>query len=100
MEPPKGWEWGDKKWVLDLGSKEWVDERMVQSVEVEIEGERWVSDLAPDDPDRSKSSKGKVGQSEDGDAKGRIGSWRRRRWVRMVRRKVVTQRAADDLGGS
>ena len=99
VEPPKGWEWGDKKWVLDLGSKEWVDERMVQSVEVEIEGERWVSDLAPEDPEKPKAGKGKVSQSEDGDGKGRLGVWRRRRWVRMVRRKVVTQRAADDLGG-
>ena len=86
--------------MLDLGSKEWVDERMVQSVEVEIEGERWVSDLAPEDPERPKTGQGKVGaQSEDGDGKGRLGVWRRRRWVRMVRRKVVTQRAADDLGG-
>ncbi|KAF2865532.1 integral peroxisomal membrane peroxin-domain-containing protein [Massariosphaeria phaeospora] len=43
--PPRGWRWTDKKWMLDLLSREWVEERCVTGVEVEIEGERWVTDL-------------------------------------------------------
>ena len=89
VQPPKGWEWGDKKWVLDLGSREWVSERMVQGVQVEIEGERWVSDLVPAEGEDPKSvRKGKVRQWEEEDGKERLGHWRRRRWIRMVRRKV------------
>ena len=90
VQAPKGWEWDDKRWVLDLHSREWVDERMQQGVEVEIEGERWVSDLVPaEGEDRKALGKGKAKQLEEGDTKGRIGEWRRRRWIRMVRRKVT-----------
>ncbi|KAL9100862.1 MAG: hypothetical protein Q9163_003806, partial [Psora crenata] len=72
VQPPKGWEWGDKKWVLDLQSREWVDDRMVQGVEVEIEGERWVSDLVPTEEDDLKAAwKGKVREWEEGDGQGR-----------------------------
>ena len=66
VQPPRGWEWDSKKWELDLGAREWVEERLVGGVEVEVEGERWVYDLD--------------------------GEWRRRRWVRMVRRRVVGER--------
>lgn len=98
VEPPNGWEWGDKKWVLDLWSKEWVDERMVQGVEVEIEGERWVGDLAnegdADDADDEKavSVKGKERKrdwEEDRGTSSMMGEWRRRRWIRTVRQKMV-----------
>ena len=71
VQPPGGWEWEGKKWELDLEAKEWVEERLVSGVEVEIEGERWVYDLE--------------------------GEWRRRRWMRMVRRKVM--REGGDGGG-
>ncbi|KAL9637870.1 MAG: hypothetical protein Q9164_001925 [Protoblastenia rupestris] len=95
VQPPGGWEWGDKKWVLDLQSREWVEERMVQGVEIEIEGERWVSDLVPAEDEGPKAGgAGRVKDWEEGDGRGRIGEWRRRRWVRMVRRKVVTNGSA------
>ncbi|EKG20405.1 Integral peroxisomal membrane peroxin [Macrophomina phaseolina MS6] len=51
VEPPKGWRWADKKWTLDLLSREWVEDRCITGVEVEIEGERWVSDIQYDDAD-------------------------------------------------
>ena len=89
--PPRGWEWGDKKWVLDLASREWVEERMVQGVEVEVEGERWVGDLAGDEDAAEPKAvgKGTTEHWEEGSGNSRMGEWRRRRWVRMVRRKVV-----------
>ncbi|KAH6690549.1 integral peroxisomal membrane peroxin-domain-containing protein [Plectosphaerella plurivora] len=43
--PPDGWEWSEKKWALDLWSREWVEERIITGVEVETEGERWVYDM-------------------------------------------------------
>ena len=92
VAPPRGWEWGDKKWVLDLASREWVESRMVQGVEVEVEGERWVADLAEDDGGDSDSmaqAKRKMRDWEEGDGSEKMGEWRRRRWVRTVRRKVV-----------
>ena len=70
---PEGWEWQSKKWRLDLDNKEWVEARMLGDVEVETEGERWVYDV-----------------EDSGDATKR-GEWRRRRWVRMVRRKVYSK---------
>ena len=93
VQPPSGWEWGDKKWVLDLQSREWVEERMVQGVEVEIEGERWVSDLVlAEEEDPKAVAKGKMKEWQEGNERGRVGEWRRRRWVRMVRRKVMGRR--------
>lgn len=69
---PEGWEWQSKKWVLDLDNKEWVEARMLGDIEVEMEGERWVYDI------------------EDGvdNLAPKRGEWRRRRWTRVVRRKV------------
>ncbi|CCX14365.1 Similar to Peroxisomal membrane protein PEX29; acc. no. Q03370 [Pyronema omphalodes CBS 100304] len=67
VRPPQGWEWGEGKWSLDLGAEEWVADRCLGGVEVEGEGERWVFDW---------------------DNNGR-GEWRRRRWVRGVRRKYL-----------
>ncbi|KAF8244042.1 Pex24p-domain-containing protein [Wilcoxina mikolae CBS 423.85] len=67
---PPGWEWSEGKWTLDLGSVTWVHERCLGGVEVEEEGERWVYD------------------SEGGGVEGR-GEWRRRRWVRAVRRRYL-----------
>ncbi|OWO97626.1 hypothetical protein B2J93_2744 [Marssonina coronariae] len=45
VQPPGGWEWSEKKWALDLWSREWVEERIITGVEVETEGERWVYDI-------------------------------------------------------
>ncbi|CAI6332842.1 unnamed protein product [Periconia digitata] len=47
--PPRGWRWSDKKWTLDLLSREWVEDRCVTAVEVQIQGERWVTDLLYED---------------------------------------------------
>ncbi|MCJ1306823.1 hypothetical protein MMC25_000466, partial [Agyrium rufum] len=69
VQPPSGWEWDGVKWELDLGAREWVEERLIGGVKVEVEGERWVFD------------------SDDAE-------WRRRRWVRKVRRKVMISPAA------
>lgn len=107
--PPRGWRWSDKKWTLDLLSREWVEDRCVTGVEVEIEGERWVTDLhyevlesgGEKEGKREKlkkriSSKGSkdVGEEEkavlrrawESHAPSRKGEWRRRRWTRMVER--------------
>lgn len=93
VQPPSGWEWGDKKWVLDMGSKEWVEERMVQGVEVEIEGERWVFDVVAERINEAGDSKGSIRKGkaklpdwEEGTGTEKTGEWRRRRWVRTVRR--------------
>ncbi|KAH8671135.1 integral peroxisomal membrane peroxin-domain-containing protein [Xylariales sp. PMI_506] len=101
--PPKGWEWSEKKWALDLWSREWVEERIITGVEVETEGERWVYDIyyGPEqkvgvvEENRQQSTaknkgKGAVPQrswEEGEDYEGRRGEWRRRRWVRLVKRK-------------
>ncbi|TVY65649.1 Peroxisomal membrane protein PEX29, partial [Lachnellula suecica] len=49
VKAPAGWEWEEKKWALDLWSREWVEERIITGVEVETEGERWVYDLRYED---------------------------------------------------
>lgn len=94
--PPGGWEWGDKKWVLDLASKEWVEERMVQGVEVEMEGERWVGDLLADgleedagDGKTFASRQEKKKDWEEGSGSRMMGEWRRRRWIRTVKRRII-----------
>lgn len=96
VQPPAGWRWRDKKWTLDLGSREWVEERCVTGVEVETEGERWVYEIAyPDNSAaRNLSNKSAVKQEvrkswEEGTGQGKRGEWRRRRWVRLVERKVI-----------
>ena len=76
---PNGWDWETKKWELDLGSHEWVEDRLIGGVEVEVEGERWVYDISP----------AHVEQTETGGIGRKRGEWRRRRWVRMVRRKIL-----------
>jgi hypothetical protein len=108
VQPPRGWRWSDKKWTLDLLSREWVEERCVTGVEVEIEGERWVTDLHYDEledgdsrgmksgKERTKLRK-RVGSGSDPEREvlrraweksrpSRKGEWRRRRWVRGVER--------------
>jgi hypothetical protein len=114
VQPPRGWKWSDKKWTLDLLSREWVEERCITGVEVEVEGERWVSDILYDfenEVDDALSSpvnsvkKGKVKKGvkespakekkppvvtwEEGSGKHRLGEWRRRRWIRRVERYVL-----------
>lgn len=113
--PPRGWRWSDKKWTLDLLSREWVEDRCVTAVEVEIEGERWVTDLhyemLESEGEKEKEKKreklkrrvGSRGSSRDigaeekevlrraweSHAPSRKGEWRRRRWVRGVERMPV-----------
>ena len=96
VQPPNGWEWDDKKWVLDLASKDWVEERMVQGVEVEIEGERWVGDLLAEGLEEDivggkslSPGKDKRRDWEEWNGSSMMGEWRRRRWIRMVRRKIL-----------
>lgn len=79
VQPPKGWEWSSKKWTLDRSSRDWVEERMISAVEVEVGGESWVYDIAD----------GTSSRDQDDDSSSRTVEWRRRRWVRTVRRKVV-----------
>lgn len=123
--PPQGWEWSEKKWALDLWSREWVEERIITGVEVETEGERWVYDMwnagpgpaggggdgngngngndgvdAVAEPGARNSGSGSgratalgpasgLSWEEGEEGMGRRGEWRRRRWVRMVKRKRV-----------
>lgn len=101
VQPPKGWEWDEKKWALDLWSREWVEERMITGVEVETEGERWVYDISYDDKDvptgvidtpSNGTRKSRVPSWEEGDeGTGRRGVWRRRRWVRIVKRRNLNK---------
>ncbi|KAJ3577862.1 hypothetical protein NPX13_g2703 [Xylaria arbuscula] len=108
--PPQGWEWSEKKWALDLWSREWVEERIITGVEIETEGERWVYDIYDEQAekigvidgstlgkgkniiDAAKRQKPSWEEGEDGD--GRRGDWRRRRWVRLVKRKFISRDAA------
>ncbi|KAE9962104.1 hypothetical protein BLS_000819 [Venturia inaequalis] len=119
VQPPKGWRWADKKWTLDLLSREWVEERCITGVEVEMEGERWVTDIKYDDDDEesifstsSKSvkspakgkdhikgksvEKNKIVTWEEGSGSHKLGEWRRRRWIRLVERVALTTGLKDD----
>ncbi|KAJ4396013.1 Peroxisome size and maintenance regulator [Gnomoniopsis smithogilvyi] len=101
VRAPEGWEWSEKKWALDLWSREWVEERIITGVEVETEGERWVYDMYNENEGLSgirEVSDTSAGPSrrrhtlswEEGEeGEGRRGEWRRRRWVRLVKRKVA-----------
>jgi hypothetical protein len=101
VQAPPGWEWSEKKWTLDLWSREWVEERIITCVEVETEGERWVYDIEyqkPEHPESVRSlNKARGGMEqmpswEDGGwSHGKRGEWRRRRWMRMVKRKNITK---------
>lgn len=116
VQPPQGWEWSEKKWALDLWSREWVEERIITGVEIETEGERWVYDIYDEQKERigvidgstliTGKGEGKGAgagatmrpkpsweEGEDGD--GRRGEWRRRRWVRLVRRKLISRDAVS-----
>ncbi|KAK5124651.1 hypothetical protein LTR85_001364 [Meristemomyces frigidus] len=96
VQPPIGWTWKDKKWSLDLFSREWVEQRMITGVEIETEGERWVYDLPQEvveSPAKAKKMlKGKMVPKsgwEEGTGLEMRGEWRRRRWVRLVERRPV-----------
>jgi hypothetical protein len=112
VQPPKGWEWSEKKWALDLWSREWVEERIITGVEVETEGERWVYDInyeygnetSPDVETPTNKGKGikmkampswEEGSEGEMEGMGRRGEWRRRRWVRMVKRKWQPSRSPE-----
>lgn len=111
--PPPAWEWSEKKWALDLWSREWVEERIITGVEIETEGERWVYDIYDENADRvgvienpdEKAPTPSPGKGKDSKTKGyapgpsweegedgdiRKGGWRRRRWVRLVKRKNIS----------
>lgn len=103
--PPDGWEWSEKKWALDLWSREWVEERIITGVEVETEGERWVYDMYEEKeeqtgvievPETNKIKPMPQTSWEEGDDDGSVrrGDWRRRRWVRLVKRKVTSVAAS------
>lgn len=96
---PNGWTWEEAKWSLDLWSREWVEERCISSVEVETEGERWVWDLVYEKEgvygeelenllgsSPARKGKNKTGPFQEHRSIGRRGEWRRRRWVRLVKR--------------
>jgi hypothetical protein len=100
VQAPKGWEWSEKKWTLDLWSREWVEERIITGVEIETEGERWVYDIEYDQ--RGSASSSEPAPRAKGPAKNlpsweeneggyrERGEWRRRRWVRMVKRRMLS----------
>lgn len=98
---PEGWEWSEKKWALDLWSREWVEERIITGVEVETEGERWVYDMYNENEgllgvrDVAEAGTGPTSRranlswEEGEEGEGGRGEWRRRRWVRLVKRKIT-----------
>lgn len=89
VAPPHGWEWKDKKWALDPSSRDWVEERLMTAVEIEMEGDRWVYDISASEEDASGKGAAKPGLSwEEGTGSSPKGDWRRRRWVRDVQRKA------------
>ena len=95
VTPPPGWLWRDKKWTLDLLSEAWVEERCVTGVEVERQGGRWVYDIAYQETDNPVDKKGgkklkkkSIKSWEEGNGQEKKGEWRRRRWVRLVERRV------------
>ena len=102
VQAPPGWEWSGKKWELDLESKDWVAERACQGVGVEQEGERWVVDLALDGMQEdgvdstSEKAKKKSPDWEEDMTMEKTGKWRRRRWVRMVKRRAVQGLSSND----
>jgi len=87
VQPPKGWQWNAKLWRLDLQSQQWVEERMITSVDVEADGGRWVYDIGAQSPAQAALNAivdGSILQNHDV-------LWRRRRWTRTVRRKVMSE---------
>ena len=100
VQAPNGWEYKEKKWSLDLFSREWVEERMITGVEIETAGERWVYDIPPEEVELLDSL-GSPGKSknkptikttprsgwEEGTGLERRGEWRRRRWTRLVTKR-------------
>lgn len=104
VRAPAGWIWKDKKWTLDLYSREWVERRMITGVEIETEGERWVYDIPIEDVELSSISgtpKKQRAKSlpksgwEEGTGMDKKGLWRRRRWVRDVERVIIKASPAD-----
>jgi len=106
VQPPQGWEWSEKKWALDLWSREWVEERIITGVEIETEGERWVYDIYDENAvkigvidgstfDSKGKNPSKPSWEEGEDSDGRRGEWRRRRWVRLVKRKSISRDAVQ-----
>ncbi|KAK4507241.1 hypothetical protein PRZ48_000976 [Zasmidium cellare] len=104
VQAPTGWKWKEKKWNLDLFSREWVEQRMITGVEIETEGERWVYDIPPEEVDLlSSPPKGKqkrvrsIPKSgwEEGTGPEKRGEWRRRRWTRLVEKKAVASADKD-----
>jgi hypothetical protein len=109
--PPAGWSWAEKKWALDLFSREWVEQRLIADVAVEQAGERWVYDLAPETSASfldSLSPAANTLTGEGGAADGalkrdfgsvvgpeRFGTWRRRRWTRLVERRPAESKLLD-----
>ena len=88
VEAPDGWGWADKKWSLDLLAREWVEERMISGVEVEVEGGRWVVDVL-EDVRKEDEEEVEVGKGKKHGSGYQIGEWRRRRWVRFVEREFL-----------
>jgi hypothetical protein len=100
VQPPSGWRWKDKKWSLDLFSREWVERRIITGVEIETEGERWVYDLPVEDVETASLKKQRAKSLpksgwEEGNGMDKKGLWRRRRWVRDVERVVVKASVSD-----
>nr|POE80846.1 peroxisomal membrane protein pex29 [Quercus suber] len=107
VQAPAAWAWKDKKWMLDLASQEWVEQRMITGVEIETQGERWVYDISDEGLEKAKSLKGGRGSTkgkgkatsksgwEESTGLERRGDWRRRRWVRVVERKAIDSSGFD-----
>ncbi|CAK4032017.1 Peroxisomal membrane PEX29 [Lecanosticta acicola] len=106
VQAPAGWVWKEKKWNLDLFSREWVEQRIITGVEIETEGERWVYDIPREEvdellesPTRNKKKRVRsIPKSgwEEGTGLGQRGEWRRRRWTRLVEKHSSTAASTAD----
>lgn len=94
VQPPPAWTWFDQRWTLDMHSRDWVEERLIATVKVETQGERWVYDVSQQEQRASKGSmklsgNGQVKEDDEGLGKtDQLELWRRRRWVRLVKRRI------------
>ena len=96
VQPPYSWSWSALQWSIDLLSLDWVEERFISAVEVEMEGERWVYDLPLQcHHHHQQEERHQPGADESNNdieaptSHGQGDRWRRRRWTRLVKRQLA-----------
>ncbi|CCE62921.1 hypothetical protein TPHA_0D02850 [Tetrapisispora phaffii CBS 4417] len=76
IEPPHDWTWyGENNWVLDLDPLKWVEQELIQLVEIDT-STKWVYDI---------------------DLEGNRGEYRRRMWINVCLRKIYDSVPEGDV---